>query len=310
MYLFKNRLWKSERMVSLMKRLPTFGASRAWLRNTTSSSHRRLVLKSAFAGAPEPPSAKSKSGFPVANSSARACSAAACSAAAFSAASFARSALMRSSSASNAAVSSSAEVRNSQSEIHAFVSSRARLRHQVSTKRDENTYHQILNHYHFHFHHHSLHRHHHRRRHPRLRLSARISQTPPRPRPLPPLPTPSHHPQRLHHSPSSPPHAPSPPTRARNPARVTHPPRSVRARASSGLKIHSPRACSPWRSGQIIARRLGVRDLLRAPTSGDGRSSSMSLALARARVAVASLCGGRCARAHHSWDHSMALAPF
>ena len=108
MYLFKNLLWKSLRMVSLMKRFPTLGSSRAWLRNTTSSSQRRFVLKSPPALAPAPPVARSNNGFPVANSSFCRSKASEASASAFKRASSARSLLMRSSSAKSAAVSSSA----------------------------------------------------------------------------------------------------------------------------------------------------------------------------------------------------------
>ena len=95
-------------MVSLMKRFPTLGSSRAWLRNTTSSSQRRFVLKSPPALAPAPPVARSNNGFPVANSSFCRSKASDASASAFKRASSARSLLMRSSSAKSAAVSSSA----------------------------------------------------------------------------------------------------------------------------------------------------------------------------------------------------------
>lgn len=47
-YLFRNRLWKSLRMVSLMKRFCTFGSPLVWFLNTTSSSHRLLTCSHAI----------------------------------------------------------------------------------------------------------------------------------------------------------------------------------------------------------------------------------------------------------------------
>ena len=101
MYLLRNLLWKSLRMVSLINLLPTTGSSRDWLRKTTSSSHRRFVLKS-----PAPPEAKSNNGLPEAISSSCASRFASASFSALILASSARSALIRSSSAKRAAVSS------------------------------------------------------------------------------------------------------------------------------------------------------------------------------------------------------------
>ena len=101
MYLLRNLLWKSLRMVSLINLLPTTGSSRDWFRKTTSSSHRRFVLKS-----PAPPEAKSNNGLPDAISSSCASRLARASFSALILASSARSALIRSSSAKRAAVSS------------------------------------------------------------------------------------------------------------------------------------------------------------------------------------------------------------
>mmetsp|Transcript_17550 Transcript_17550/g.30114 ORF Transcript_17550/g.30114 Transcript_17550/m.30114 type:complete len:209 (-) Transcript_17550:143-769(-) len=103
MYRVRKRLWKSDLIVSLMKRLTAFGSLRAWFLNTTSSSHLRFMLK--LTSCPRP-----KSGLPVINSfSFSLASSAACSFA-FLRASSARSFLMRSNSAIKAASSSSSSL--------------------------------------------------------------------------------------------------------------------------------------------------------------------------------------------------------
>mmetsp|Transcript_11964 Transcript_11964/g.19314 ORF Transcript_11964/g.19314 Transcript_11964/m.19314 type:complete len:263 (+) Transcript_11964:113-901(+) len=100
MYLLRKRLWKSLRMVSLMKRLACLGSPRVWFLNTTSSSQRRLTVKSA---APR----RFKSGLPDASSSAFSTASASADSASRRADASVRSFLIRSSSASSAAVSSS-----------------------------------------------------------------------------------------------------------------------------------------------------------------------------------------------------------